>query len=137
MSLSLWTQHFDIQVRAKILGSQKSPSWSVWVVKWGPGTLLLPHVIWAKIPMMSIPSEVWNILFETKPLIISRWPWVQGDIITPYASNSVTLFLYLYCSSNPKGMMWVSEDCTFYPHQWKKKQVILSTFCEKKISRNQ
>lgn len=57
----------------------------------------------------------------------------QGHIITPYASDSITPFLYHYCSSDTKGMMWISEKS---PHQLKKKQVIFITFCEKKISRN-
>ena len=61
----------------------------------------------------------------------------QGHIITPYASNSFTQFLYLYCFSNSKEMIWISKDNSFYPHQLKKKQVIFITFCEKKISRNQ
>lgn len=59
----------------------------------------------------------------------------QGHIITPYASDSITQFLY--CSSNTEEIIWISEDNSFYPHQLKKKQVIVITFCEKKISSNQ
>lgn len=60
----------------------------------------------------------------------------QGHIITPYASDSITQFLY--CSSNTEEMIGISEDSSFYPHQLKKKQVIFITFCEKKkISGNQ